>query len=227
MENTGKGLGLLEKSLNLIKQYKLWDFIKAFIVVFMVSIMVFGITNPDKVFEYFQRAGKKAHDELLEHRLNNTHKIQSSIERLMFKVGASRVEVLEMHNGNNSIAGIPFLKATATFEALDDDIQPIANQYNEVNLSLIPFATKLFNDGYWCGDTEDMKIIDKSLCYRMLSNNTNHFAAVVIQGVDKPIGFLFVSFDDLPDKHDCEQVKREINKTALEIGVLMEVNGSL
>lgn len=224
MENTGKGLGLLEKSLNLIKQYKLWDFIKAFIVVFMVSIMVFGITNPDKVFEYFQRAGKKAHDELLEHRLNNTHKIQSSIERLMFKVGASRVEVLEMHNGNNSIAGIPFLKATATFEALDDDIQPIANQYNEVNLSLIPFATKLFNDGYWCGDTEDMKTIDKSLCYRMLSNNTNHFAAVVIQGVDKPIGFLFVSFDDLSENHDCEQIKREINKTALEIGVLMEVN---
>ena len=224
MENTGKGLGLLEKSLNLIKQYKLWDFIKAFIVVFMVSIMVFGITNPDKVFEYFQRAGRKAHDELLEHRLNNTHKIQSSIERLMFKVGASRVEVLEMHNGNNSIAGIPFLKATATFEALDDDIQPIANQYNEVNLSLIPFATKLFDAGYWCGDTEDMKIIDKSLCYRMLSNNTNHFAAVVIQGVDKPIGFLFVSFDDLPENHDCEQIKREINKSALEIGVLMEVN---
>lgn len=224
MDNTGKGLGFLEKTLTLVKQYKLWDFIKAFIIVIMVAFMAFCITNPKKVFDYFNQAGQKAHDELIEHRINNTHKIQSCIDKLMYKVGASRVEVLEMHNGSNSIAGIPFLKATATFEALDDDVQPIANQYNEVNLSLIPFATKLFDAGYWCGDTEDMKIIDKSLCYRMLSNNTNHFAAVVIQGVDKPIGFLFVSFDDLPENHDCEQIKREINKSALEIGVLMEVN---
>lgn len=224
MDKTGQGLGFLEKALTLIKQYRLWDFIKAFIVVFLVALMCFCITNPTKVFEYFQKAGQIAHDELIEHRLNNTHKIQSSIDRLLYKVGASRVEVLEMHNGSNSISGIPFLKATATFEALDDDVQPIANQYNEVNLSLIPFATKLFDEGYWCGDTEDMKIIDKSLCYRMLSNNTNHFAAVVIQGVDKPIGFLFVSFDDLPENHSCEQIKKEINKTALEIGVLMEVN---
>lgn len=227
MEKTEKGLGLVERALNLIKQYRLWDFIKAFIVVFMVSIMAFAITNPDKVFEYFQKAGKKAHDELLEHRLENTHKIQSTIDRLMYKVGASRVEVLEMHNGSNSIAGIPFLKATATFEAINDHVQPVASQYNEVNLSLIPFATTLFNDGYWCGNTEDMKAIDKSLCYRMLSNSTNHFAAVVIQGVDKPIGFLFVSFDELPENHCCEDIKKEITKSAIEIGVMMEINGSL
>ena len=224
MENTGKGLGMLEKSLNLIKQYKLWDFVKAFIVVFMVSIMVFCISNPSKVFEYFQNAGKKAHEELIEHRLNQTHKIQSSIDRLLFKVGASRVEILEMHNGNNSIAGLPFLKATATYEALNDNVMPVSNQYNGVNLSLIPFATTLFNDGYWCGNTEDMKQIDKSLCYRMLSNNTEHFAATVIYGVDKPIGFLFVTFEKIPEGHSCEDVKKEINKTAMEIGVMMEVN---
>lgn len=224
MDKTEQGLGFIERALTLIKSYRLWDFIKAFILVFMIAIMGFAITNPDKVFEYFQQAGKKAHDELLEHRLNNTHKIQLAIDRLLFKVGASRVEVLEMHNGSNSIAGIPFLKATATFEALNDNVQPVSGQYNDVNLSLIPFATKLFNDGYWCGDTEDMKAIDKSLCYRMLSNDTNHFAAVLIQGVDKPIGFLFISFDEVPEGHSCDEIKREINRTAIEIGVMMEVN---
>lgn len=223
MDNTEKGLGLIERALDLIKKYRLWDFIKAFFIVLMVALMTFCITNPGKVFEYFNEAGRKAHDEKLEQRLENTHKIQSSIDRLMYKVGASRVEVLEMHNGNNSIAGIPFLKATATFEALNDTVMPVAGQYCEVNLSLIPFATKLFNDGYWCGNTEDMKAIDKSLCYRMLSNNTNHFAAVVIQGVDKPIGFLFVSFEELTQEHDCETIKREINRTAMEIGVMMSI----
>ena len=224
MEKTDKGLGLVEKALNLIKQYRLWDFIKAFILVFLVAIMGFCITNPDKVFEYFKKAEQKAHEELIEHRLNQTHKIQSSIDKLLYKVDASRVEILEMHNGNNSIAGLPFLKATATYEALNDNVMPVSNQYNGVNLSLIPFATTLFNDGYWCGDTEDMKQIDKSLCYRMLSNNTEHFAATVIFGVDKPIGFLFVTFEEIPDGHSCDEIKKEITRTAMEIGVMMEVN---
>lgn len=224
MNNVGSGLGFLEKALSLIKSYKLWDFIKAFIVVGMVSIMVFCITQPDKVFQYFNNAGKKAHDELLEQRLNQTHKIQSSIERLLYKVHASRVTLLEMHNGVNSIGGLPFLKATATFEALNDNVMPISNQYNEVNLSLIPFATKLFNDGYWCGDTQEIKKIDKSLCYKILSNGTEHFAAIVIYGVDKPIGFLFVTFEGTDVEHDCVMIKREIEKTAREISLLMEVS---
>lgn len=227
MDKTGQGLGFLEKALNLIRQYKLWDFVKAFIVIGMVSLMAYCITNPDKVFEYFKRAGDKAHDELIEHRLDNTHKIQSSIDRLLYKTEASRVEVLELHNGNSSLAGIPFLKATATFEALNDNVLPVSSQYDNVNLSLIPFATRLFNDGYWCGNTEEMKVIDKSLCYRMLSNSTEHFAACVIQGVDKPIGFLFVSFERLPEGHNCDEVQKEINKAAMEIGVLMSVGQNL
>lgn len=224
MENTEKGLGLIEKALNLIKQYKFIDFVKAFFIIMMIAFMTFCITKPDKVFEYFNNAGKKAHDELLEQRLNQTHKIQASIDRLLYKVNASRVTLLEMHNGTNSMGGLPFLKATATFEALNDNVMPVSNQYNEVNLSLIPFATKLFNEGYWCGDTQEMKKIDKSLCYKILSNGTEHFAAIVIYGVDKPIGFLFVTFEDTDVEHDCNLVKREIEKTAREVSLLMEVS---
>lgn len=224
MENTAKGLGLIEKALNLIKTYTLWDFFKAFIVVLLTAILTFCIVSPSTVFEYFQRAGDKRHSELLSQRLSNTHKIQSSVDRLLYKVGASRVLVCELHNGSNSIGGLPFLKATATFEGLNDNVYPISSQYNEVNLSLIPFASHLFKEDYWCGDTEKMKQIDKSLCYRILSNNTQHFAASVIYGVDKPIGFIFVSFENEPSDHDCKTVEREIHKTAMEIGLMMEIN---
>ena len=88
----------------------------------------------------------------------------------------------------------------------------------------MPFAHKLFQEGYWCGDTQDLKEIDKALCYRMLGNDTSHFAGIVIQGVDKPIAFLFVKFKNIGAEHNCAEIKRIISDNALQIALLLELN---
>lgn len=224
MENTGKGIGFLERVLTLIKQYKLWDFVKAFIVILMVALLTFCITKPEKVFEYFQTAGDEIHIEKIEHRLKTANKIQNTIDRLLYKVDASRVLILENHNGSENTNGLPFFKATCTYESLNEGVWPIAEQYQNTNLSLIPFSTYLYNNTYWCGNTVELKAIDKSLHYRMLSNGTEHFAATLIQGVGKPIGFMFVSFESIPDEHSCEEVKQSINKAAMEVALILEMN---
>jgi hypothetical protein len=103
-------------------------------------------------------------------------------------------------------------------------VMPVSQAYQDQNLSLIPFATFLFNRGYWCGDTEELLEIDRALYYKMKSNNTEHFAACVIKGIDKPLAFFIVSFDTLPDDHhNCETVRDYIRHAAMEVAVFIEV----
>jgi hypothetical protein len=108
------------------------------------------------------------------------------------------------------------------------NVYPIASQYQEQNLSLIPFATHLFKQGYWCGNTTELLDIDRGLYYKMMSNETEHFAACVIEGIDKPLAFLIVSFKTQPDgTHDCTYVRENIRHIALEVAVYLEVEQRL
>lgn len=224
LDDNNKTVGLLERILQLIKTYNLWDFCKTFVMIFLVSIMTICITRPEKVFEYFEKAKEKQHIILMEHRANQTLKIQHTLDKLLYKSNASRVELIELHNGAVGNGGLPFLKGTVTYECLNDTALPVSSQYKDVSLSLIPFASHLSNVGFWCGNTEDMMEIDRSLSYRLLSNNTSHFAAIKITNGTKIIGFLFVSFDGLKEGHNCQYIKELITTASLELGVLLTVN---
>lgn len=223
IDNNIKTTSLLERVLTLIKTYTLWDFIKAFVIMTIMALFTFCLTNPSKVVDYFEKAKEKEHTTLLEHRATQNIRIQKITDKLLYTTSASRVEVIELHNGAIANGGLPFLKATATFENVADNVIPISNQYRDVSLSLIPFASYLSINGYWFGNTEEMKHLDKSLCYRLLSNNTTHFCAVKITDGVKTIGFLFVSFNELPVNHNCNQIKELVSQSATEIGILLSI----
>ena len=155
--------------------------------------------------------------------MENAPKIQSVIDKLTFKVDASRCTILELHNGNTSTGGIPFTKCSATYESLNIGINPISHLYQDQNLSLIPFATFLFNKGYWCGNVDELMNIDRGLCYKLKSNGTEHIAACVIMGIDKPLAFMLISFDKADEQHDCEAVRENLRHVAMTLAVYFEV----
>lgn len=225
IENSNSALGIVEKVLKLLKEY---GFIKILVSVFMVafiSVFFYIVFNPTKIFEIYDEFKARRHDELMDIRMDMAPKIQSTIDKLTYKVGASRTVILEMHNGSTGTGGLPFTKCTATYESLNIGTLPVAQYYQEQNLSLIPFATFLFNRGYWCGNTEELLEIDKGLYYKIKGNNTDHFAACIIEGVDKPLAFLFVSFDSLPtETHKCDAIRNDIRHVAMELALLIEVN---
>lgn len=224
IQDTSTALGWFEKVLDLADKYRIRTVLKSVFIILLIAGTVGFIKNPTWIFEKYQDWQDKQHIEKLAHRLEHNEKLHIMTEKLMYKVNADRVLLLELHNGNTGLGGFPFAKCSATYEALNDGIVPVANQYQELNLSLMPFATKLFDDGYWCGDTQDLKDIDKALCYRMLGNDTSHFAGILIQGVDKPLAFLFVKFKDVGAEHDCDEIKRIIEENAFQIALLLELN---
>lgn len=221
-----RGLGWLDRGLAIVDKYRIKTIFKAFFILLCVAGFIAFIKNPTWVFEQYDKWKKKEHELALEQRLVNNEKLHISSEKLLYKVGADRVMILELHNGLENANGLPFSKCSATYEALELNTMPVAEEYQNVNLSLMPFIHVVFQKGYWCGDVEEIKEIDRGLYYKMKSNGTEHFAACLIEGIDKPLALLFVSFkkDSNELQHDCNIVRENIRHIALEQALLLELN---
>lgn len=222
--NTEKGVGFMERVMALVSKYSMWQFFKGFVILVVIAIVVGFIHNPTYLFEKYAEWDNEQHQEKIEMRMKNSQKINQLLNKNLFKNNIDRIMILELHNGNTGNGGLPFAKCSATFEVLNDGTYPISNQYQNVNLSLMPFATHLFQYNYWCGNTDEIKNIDKALYHKMKANGTEHFAASVINGVDKPIAILIVSFKDVDELHSCNVIKTEVGTLSLEIALLLELN---
>lgn len=224
IDNTSNVITWLEKGLKLIKEYGVGRIITGALLIAFLSIVFYFIFNPTKAFEVYDEWKDRQHDILMELRMENAPKIQSSIEKLTYKLDATRTIVLELHNGNESVGGIPFTKCSATYEALNIGQPPVASYYQSQNLSLIPFVNTLFKQGYWCGNIDELASIDKGLAFKMKSNGTEHFTACVIEGIDKPLAIMVVSFDKTPnEQHNCLENRDNIRHIAMELAVYFEV----
>lgn len=228
IDNTDSALGWVERILKLIKDYGPWKIVGATFLVAIVSIILYFSFNITKVFEIYDAYKQDEHDSKMELRMQMGPKVQNLIDKLTYSVGATRTIVMEMHNGNTGNGGLPFTKFTATYESLNIGKYPISDQYQDINMSLLPFTSKLYKEGYWCGNVDELETIDRGLYHKMKSNGTEHFTACVIEGVEnKAIAFLIVSFDtplELLENHNCEHNRESIRHIAMELAVILEVN---
>lgn len=226
-ENINNGIGWLERTLQIVQKYKFITVLKAFALILSVALLIAFLANPTYVFEKYDEWREKQHTEQLTHRLRHNEKLHILTEKLLYQVNADRVILLELHNGLSSNSGLPFAKCSATYEALNSDVLPVADLYQDLNLSLMPFANVLLQQGYWCGNTEELRVIDKALSYKMLGNDISHFAGALIKGVEKPLAFLFVKFKNVDENHNCEEVRKIINANALQFALLLELNNEI
>lgn len=223
MEKLEKGVGLLDKALSIVEKYKLRTIFKGIFILLLIAGVFGFISNPTFVFEKYKEWEEEEHKAKIELRLQNTAKINHILDKALYKMNVDRIILLECHNGLNGLGGLPFAKTTATFEVLGDNTYPVSGQYQDVNLSLMPFASYLFENGYWCGNTKDLEKLDRGLYHKIASNGTEHFAACVIEGVEEPLAFLFISFNDIDENHDCQIIRENTRHLALEIALLLEL----
>lgn len=226
-ENINNGFGWLERALNIIEKYQIKTILKGVIMIVIILFTVKFVENPTYFFEKYKEWETTQHNIALEKRMKNNAEVQLLIEKLLYKTSAKRVVVLELHNGLTSNGNLPFAKCTATYESIADGVHPVSDQYQNVNLSLMPFANELFHKKYWCGDTEEFKEIDRALYYKMMSNNSEHIACCVIQGVNEPLAFLFITFDKKTDLHNCDEIRNIINDCSLQLSLLMELKNTI
>lgn len=224
MNNMENKLNIVEKALNIVEKYKITTIFKSLLIIVVVAGIFAFISNPTYIFEKYKEWSDDRHIEDIEYRLTNNEKIHLACEKLLLKTNADRVMLLEVHNSGSNLNGLPFVKASCIYESISDSIFPLSDYYQNIQLSLLPFSTMLFKEKYWCGDVDKLIDIDKNLYHKMKSNNAEHFASCVITGVEnKPLGFLFVSYQNIPN-HNCIAIKNIVKDTSNEIAIYLELN---
>lgn len=223
MENVNNTVSIIERCLQIVEKYKITTILKSFAIVILIALIAFFIANPTYIADKYEEYMNNRHNKLVELRLQNNEQIHIRIEKLMYQVNADQVLLLECHNGGKSLSGLPFAKASCSYEALNNGVYPISQEFQQQQLSLIPFATYLFNNEYFAGDTDSLLMIDRGLFYKFKCVGIEHFNASVINGVDTPLAFLVVIYKD-KQVHNCEEIKEVIKKASLELSLLLELN---
>lgn len=223
LDRTGTGLGFLERILTLVSKYRIWDFIKAFVVLVMLAFAVGLISRPEWIFEQYDKWQQRQHTELITRRDDISGKTNLLLDKALYKMQADRIMVLEQHNGTNGNGGLSFNKCSCTYEVFGDNLRPLNEQYQDINLSLLPFAYHLKQHGYWRGTVEDLKAIDRGLAYKMEMNGTREFMAANIEGITTDLAFIIVSFTDISPDRDWDLLRQNLRHLSMELGVYLEL----
>jgi hypothetical protein len=85
-----------------------------------------------KIETYFKK--KKKGSNFISN-LKVSEQISKELDHILVKYGASRVSVIEYHNGTSSYAGIPFNFASMSYEAHDPNIYPMLGEFQAVPIS--------------------------------------------------------------------------------------------
>lgn len=224
MEKIDKGLNWFDRALAIVDKYRFKTIFKAIALLLIIAAVVGFIMNPGWVFEQYKIWVSDQHDDSMLTREQVDIKVHGIVDKLNYRTNSSHTVIMEFHNGTESNGGLPFRKMSATYEAINVGIMPMADDYQEINLSLIPFASYIRTQGYWCGDIDDLEEIDRAFCYRLKSNGIEHFSACLIEGVDKPLAILMVLYDKNYVDHECDGVRENIRHCALELALLLELN---
>ena len=141
-------------------------------------------------------------------RMNNTPLIQAELDKFRLRTDASWVSIWELHNSTNNLDGMPFLFASLTYESMNPALTPIAEQFDNVRLSLYPLASYLREREMWYGDVEGLKDIDNSAYYRAKALGIKYLGFRLMEIENSPnavMSFAFVEGARLPDENAMVQ----------------------
>ena len=169
-----------------------------------------------------EKNAKKTHNEEAINRMKKNPQISMVLKDLLINLNASRATVCEIHNGTNTLAGIPFIHLTMTFEEISSEDEYSRDDYNELNMSRIPFISKHFDDGIWVGSTEAIAKEDKFLAAKLTANNDNYMGFLLIHGKEYPLGILTIAFADKDEHPDKATIIKELTKASQKISILLD-----
>lgn len=166
IKTTNATIGWVEVVHNFIKKNGFKKLVMDIIAVCIVVFIGLWIFQPGIFSNRLDQYREQKHAEKMVERMNNTPLIQAELDKFRLMTDASWVSIWELHNSTNNLDGMPFLFASLTYESMNPGLTPIAEQFDNVRLSLYPLATYLRENEMWYGGVEDLKEIDNTAYYR-------------------------------------------------------------
>lgn len=221
MERIDKGMGWLQKMLNLQNKYGFFSIIKGLFLLFLAGYVVFFALNPKYLLERVTTIQTEQHDNLVRSRLAADSDIRLILSKTMHNTNADRAWLIEFHNGNKNLTtGLPFLFGSMRIEETQDSIPNVDEDYADFSLSKYQLIAKVLDEGFFYGNIKDVQSIDKRLYYKFQSNDINEIALLTIYNEDKPAGIVGLSFCN-NKQMDKQLVGKRIRSAGIQIATLL------
>ena len=176
------------------------------------------------------RYREERHAQKMTERMNNTPLIQSELDKFRLSAGASWTSVWELHNSTNNLDGMPFIFASLTYESMNPALIPIADQFDNVRLSLYPLATYLYKNEMWHGTVEELQEIDNTAYYRAKALGIVYlgFRIMDVEGSPNAVmSFAYVEGSELPEGKELNTMIQNWVMTSYKVNSLLSVGGEV
>lgn len=217
-------LSFWERLMKFKEKYGYWKMTKIVLFVAFAIMILFLAKNfgenftferqKEIVHEVMQEQNEQnyvAHQEQMELRKEIRPVVVNLLQYTLNTMGADRAFVIELHNGSNNTAGLPFLHCTMTYEETARGIESIDEDYQNISLTRFNFPEYLHEHDLWVGTIEEFEKIDPKIASRLKTNGVTYLVLTTIRSEECEIGYFGFSY--------CNGKEHKTNKKMMEFMV--------
>lgn len=231
METGHTSVGVIERMIKIIKKYGRWRTFEAIVVILSVFYLLHNISNLpriiENVFEIRTERIQMKHDEAVRTRREIKPEIDDIMNHTLSYLNADRVFVMEMHNGTNNTAGLPFIYGEMTYEEVSRGVNHVDEDYISINLSRFDFPLYLRQNRIFYGSIEELKKIDEKLAMRMISNDVTYFAIISMHGVANELGYFGVTYCNGKVPPMEENIIEQLTLCSQKLAILLDSSSNI
>lgn len=209
-------LGFWERLMKFKDKHGYWNLTKLVVFVAFAIAILFMAKNFGENFSFERQ--KKAlnevmynnsqlmaieHEEKMEQRRNIKPYVMEILESTIEEMGAGRAFVIELHNGSNNTAGLPFIHASMTYEVVAPNMEPIDEDYQNISLTRFVFSEYLHKHDLWFGTIDEFIQLDPKMGKRLKNNNATYLVITTIRSDTYEVGYFGFLFYDNKDYEFC------------------------
>ena len=164
------------------------------------------------------------HSNNMKVRMNNVPKIDSYMKDLLYEVNADRVAIIELHNGTNNMAGLPFLYGEMTYEQVRSGVEHIDEDYAKINLTRYRFPILLNEKLFFQGNIDDVAAVDDKLAHKISLNDAQYLVIYALYNSSNVVGYFCVSWVNTENPQLNSNDLSKIAITAQKLSTLLNVD---
>lgn len=223
--DSDRPINWLERVMKLIDKFGFIKIIGTILILFATYIgwNLANAINYEKIAEDIINKDINAHIEASEVRRENNPKVMLALTRMLNELEGDRASVLEMHNGKENPTALPFIYCDMTYEETKGKTPYVSEEYENLNMSKFTFPTYLWKKRYFVGTIEELYVIDKKLAMRLELNDVKYFGIMIVKN-EIEIGFIMISYKEIPTQFDPHDIHVKLSDYAQEIGYYLDLN---
>ena len=190
------GVGLLERLAKATKEYGFWGILKSIILLFLCGYCVFFVVNPTYMFEKYDTYKDKQHTEQIIKTFETTTEINDLLKSYMYNTpDVDRIFYIEFHNSIKGLDKLPYVYGSFRYEfTRSGTISYMSDEFkDDFMISKYPIFDYLYQNKSFCGDLDDLKMLDERSSIMLSYCNIQHMEMILLENDGMPVGVLGVT----------------------------------